>query len=176
MPRDVDADRVLNVFRELESPHDETLTTDDLVEERPVKKRAVQKYVRELEQDDRLVVAVEGKPNHWRLPEIEPTDPVYDRRLGKAKRLGNQARKVGDWLFLGGVAVLASVGLVMSNQRMADLFGVQFPLVGSTDPLAAAIIGFFGSFAFLTSFLAYVTAIALPRIVKWWIEDPLPSR
>jgi hypothetical protein len=175
MPGEIDAERILNVFRQLQNPHNDTLTTQDLEKELPVEKRTVQKYVKELEQEDRLVLAKEGKPNQWQLADIEPSNPVYDPRLGKAKRLGNLAHKLGLELFFVGVGVMAGVGVVMSNQQIASVFGIGLPLGGTTDPLAGAIMGFLASLAFLLSFLSYVTALTLPRIVEWWLDDPLPG-
>ena len=103
---------VLNVFRELDEPYEDTLTTDELTEELPVEKRAVQDYVKDLESKNRLVLEYEGKPDHWRLSRTEPSDPAYDKRLGKAKRWGNKAKFIFNWTTLFGIGILAAVGII----------------------------------------------------------------
>lgn len=172
----VDPNEILNVFRELEDPYEQTLTTDDLVDELPVEKRTIQKHFRQLESDNKLVLASEGKPNHWRLSDTEAPDPVYDPRLAKAKRWGLKARKIGNWSFLVSISILAAVGLITSNHVFANVVGMTLPLINAKDVVEAALLGSFGSFLFLVAAVAYIAAFLIPSVVDWWIENPVPER
>lgn len=176
MSKGADDEEILNVFREkLEDPHSDTLTTDDLAEELDVVSRTAQDYVRTLEQDNHLVLESEGKPNHWQLADTEPSEPVYDPRLAKAKRRANMAHIVGNWSVLIGIAVYASVGFITSNHVFTDVVGMSLPLIDGQDAVIAALTGFSGSFLFLVAFVAYTAAAAIPRLVEWWIDEPIPE-
>ena len=166
---------VLNVFRELEDPHEDTLTTDDLVEQLPVKRRAVQNYVRDLEKENRLVLEQEGKPNHWRLAKTEPSEPVYDAQIGKAKRWGNKAKFVGNWSTMFGIAILAAAGIITSNRIFSIVTDVGVLIPDAQTTVTAGLVGVGGSLLFLIGFIAYVVSFSLPRVVEWWINRSPPS-
>jgi len=172
MPPAVSEERVLNVFREAET---ETLTTDDLVDALPVGRRAVQGYVRDLEEDGRLVLAEEGKPNHWRLANTEPKTPVYKPELARAKRVANWSSKYGRLLFESGVAILATAGLVTSNHIFTRAFGVYLPFLDAHTVAVATIVGVVGSILFVASFVAFALATFLPRIVERRLDGSVPD-
>lgn len=171
---DYNEEAVLNVFRG-RYPEEETLTTADLEEELSVKRRTVQNYVNDLKKKNRLVLESEGKPNHWRLADTEPTEPVYSDRLAKAKRRGKQAGRIGELAFLLAIGTLAAAGLVTSNHVFAKAIGVYLPLIDADTVAVAVTTGVLGSLLFAVAFVALVVSVALPRVVKWRTEDPVPD-
>lgn len=172
MSKQVDPESLLNTFRkQLDDPRNETLTTDDLTNEFDVGKRTMQGYVQELESEGRLVIEAEGKPNHWRLAKSEPTEPVYDLRVGKAKRWANKSRMAGTWAFMCGVSLLAGAGLITSNFTLGVATGVTIPFVDGQDVLIGGLFGILGTVLFLFSFIFFIAAICIPRYVKWEVNQ-----
>ncbi|WP_135537067.1 hypothetical protein [Halostella pelagica] len=169
VPSPTDED-VLNVFRELDEPYEHTLTTNEVTEEFPVQRRAVQGYVKDLEGANRLVLDHEGKPNHWRLARTEPSEPVYDPRLGKAKRWGNKAKFVGNWTTLFGIAILAAVGIITSNHVFSAVADIGLPMSSAQSAITAGLTGVLGSGLFLIGFAAYIFSFSVPRLAEWWIN------
>ena len=163
-------EKVLNVFRELDKPYEDTLTTDEVTEKLPVQRRTVQGYVKDLEGENRLVLEHEGKPNHWRLARTEPSEPVYDPRLGKAKRWGNKAKFVGNWTTLFGIAILAAVGIITSNHVFSAVVDVGLPMSSAQSAITAGLTGVIGSGLFLIGFAAYAFSFSVPRLTEWWIN------
>lgn len=163
-------EEVLNVFRELDEPYEDTLTTDELTEELPVQRRTVQSYVKDLEGKNRLVLEHEGKPNHWRLARTEPSEPMYDPRLGKAKRWGNKAKYVGNWTTLFGVAILAAVGIITSNHVFSAVADIGLPMSSAQTAITAGLTGILGSGLFLIGFAAYAFSFSVPLLAEWWIN------
>lgn len=167
-----DDERVLNVFRE-RFPYDQTLTTEEVAEELSVHQRTAQNYVNDLHEKNRLVLDSEGKPNHWRLAETEPVEPVYSAPLANAKRRGKQAAKVGRLLFLVAVSTLAAAGLVTSNHIYANAVGVYLPLFDTGAASTAVITGVLGSVLFGVAAVALLVSVTLPRVAEWYLDDPL---
>ncbi|WP_336328804.1 hypothetical protein [Halovenus sp. HT40] len=161
---------ILNVFRE-QHPEEETLTTADLERELPIEKRAIQGRVKQLNRENRLTIETEGRPNQWKLSDTEPTDPVYDPRLGKAKRWANEASEFGRFTFLISVGVLAAVGIITSNHIFAEAVNLYLPLIDTETASFATLVGVGGSVVFGLSALCFVVALTLPHAVKWYIED-----
>lgn len=167
-------EHILNVFR-WHYPGQETLTTGDLADELSVSERTAQKYVNELSEKNRLAIKFEGKPNRWRLADTEPTEPIQNTDIAKAKVRANKAAKVGKVSFTIGVGILAAAGLVMSNHVYAQAFDIYVPLLDSNTAATAAITGVVGTLLFLISFLALVYSNTLPWMVGWLSEGPLPD-
>ena len=167
-------ERVLNVFRE-RYPEEETLTTEDLAEELSVHQRTAQNYVNDLANKGCLVLVSEGKPNHWSLSDTEPVDPVYNTQLAKAKRWGNQAAEFGELTFVLGVGALAAAGLVTSNHIFAEVADLYIPLLDTSAASTAVITGMIGSLLFAAASIALLFSVAVPRIVEWHIDNPLPD-
>jgi len=165
-----DDKQVLNIFRELDEPYEDTLTTDELVDELPVGKRAVQGYVKELEKDNKLVLEHEGKPNHWKLADTEPAEPVYDPRVGKAKRWANKARFIGNWVTLFGIAILAATGILTSNHILSLAVDFGLPMADAETAVTAGFVGVAGGILFLIGFAAYAFSLTLPRLAEWWLD------
>lgn len=167
-------EEILNVFR-VRHPKEETLTTEDLAETLSCKQRTAQNYVKSLESEGRLVLESEGKPNHWRLAESEPFEPVYKEEVAKAIRLGNKASKLGTDLFVFGIGFLATAGLFTSNYIVADSLGIRLPLVTTGTVSVASLIGALGAILFVLAFLATTIGILVPRLVKWRVNEPVPE-
>jgi hypothetical protein len=167
-------EEILNVFRE-RLPEDGTLTTKDLEEELSIDTRAIQKRVKNLNKKDKLTLDTEGKPNHWRLADTEPTAPVYDIRLGKAKRLANRASKYGRALFAVSVGVLAAAGLITSNHIFGQAVNLYLPLFDTSGAVIAVAAGVGGTIAFTLSVICLFISLTLPRVVEWVIADTLPE-
>lgn len=161
---------ILNVFRK-RHPEKETLTTDDLAEALSVENRTAQNYVRRLEDEGHLVLQAEGKPNHWRLADNEPKEPVYVEELAIAKRRGNQALELGKNLFIVGIGVLAAAGLITSNHLFAEAFNIYLPVIDADAASTAVVVGVFGSLLFGGAFIARGVGFLLPKVVRWKIED-----
>jgi len=165
-----DDEEVLNIFRELDEPYEDTLTTDELADELPVGKRAVQGYVKELEKENKLVLEHEGKPNHWRLANTEPEEPVYDPQVGQAKRWGNKARFIGNWVTLFGIAILAATGILTSNHILSLAVDFGLPMADAETAVTAGLVGVVGGILFLIGFAAYAVSLTLPRLAGWWLN------
>lgn len=174
MSNSLDDERILNVFRE-HLPDTNTLTTKDLAEELSIHNRTAQNYVNDLKVKNRLVLESEGKPNHWRLADTEPVKPVYSARLARTKRRANQAAKVGRTMFLLGVSILAASGLVTSNHVYAEAIGIYIPFLNANAAASAVVTGVIGSIIFGVSSVALLFSVAFPRVVEWYIDDPLPD-
>jgi hypothetical protein len=166
-------EEILNVLRESD---EESLTTPEITARLPIEDRTVQTYVRELEDSGRLVLESEGRPNHWRLSDTEPKDPVYRAEYARARRISNKASKTGNKLFLYGVAVLASIGIVTTTNIYSQGLGIPIGLLRNSDSIiVAGLIGVTGFFLFLAAFVSYFVALALPRAVEWYIDGKLPE-
>ena len=156
-------------------PQTETLTTDDIADEFSVTQRTAQNYVKALAEKDRVILESGGKPNHWKLAETEPSEPVYDVRLAKAKRWANRAAKVGRLAMLLGLSILASAGLITSNHIYAESIGVYIPFVTTDTASTAVLTGVAGSAIFAIAFVTLLFSVALPRVVEWYIDDSTPD-
>ena len=164
---------MLNVLRE--SPED-TPTTPEIAEQLPIRKRATQNYVRELEKKGRLVLESEGRPNHWRLSDTEPQEPVYREEYAKARRWANKSSKLGDKLFVAALGFLASIGLVTTSNVWALELSTPLHLFQGSGPvIVGGFVGLFGVILFLGAFVAHFVSITLPREVEWSLDGKLPD-
>lgn len=170
MSREIDDERFLNVFRELDDPSTQTLTTDDLAEEFDIHQRTVQNYMNRLEDEGRLVLARDGKPKHWRLDEDEPQEPLLDERIIAARRRGKKLNRLSTSGFMVSVGLLAASAIVMSNQAYAQFLGIDIPLVTSEASGLAALTGVAATGVFLLTFVGFIAGYALPRYVEWKID------
>jgi len=158
---------ILNVFRE---KHPETVTTEELAEALAVHRRTAQKYVKNLQVNGYLTIASEGKPNHWKLSESEPKEPIYREELARAIRIGNKSEKVGLVCLYVSFGALAAVGLVTSNHIFAEAFNLYLPFFDASQAAAAAWIGVAGSLIFGISAIAIIFGRLLPKIVEWQLD------
>lgn len=73
--KQVSDETILNVFRLSNRPF---MKTSDVVEEVDIKRRAVQKRLKRLRQESRLVYEEVGQAHVWWLAESEPDQPMGD--------------------------------------------------------------------------------------------------
>jgi len=170
MTKSVSDREILNVFRR-RYPDDETLITSELDDELSIEIRAIQDRVRELDEKNRLTIETGGKPNHWRLADTEPKDPIYDPQLGTAKRWANQASEYGKSLFVVSVGVLAAAGAVTSNHIFAKAVDLYIPLIDTGAASFATIFGVAGSVLFGLSAVCFSVSLALPQVVQWHVDN-----
>ncbi|WP_318570662.1 hypothetical protein [Salinigranum marinum] len=166
-------EEILNVFRESDKP---TLTVQDLVPEFSVGERAMQNHVNELHEDGYLVLETDGRPNHWRLADSEPQEPVYRTELATAKRWGRQSVAFGQSVFMIAISVMAAGGLVMSYHVFARGMAIRIPVVQDVSAaVTAAWAGVLSSLLPLVGSVAYAAGLALPRVIEWRLEETLPD-
>lgn len=166
-----DTEEVLNVFRESD---EETLTVQDLEEELPIKERAIQKRLKKLKNEGRLVIDRAGKPNLWRLADSEPEEPVYHPKIARAKRLSNRASEAGRIVLMLAISFLGAAGFVMSIHVFVRGMNIPVPLIQEVSTAIVAMwAGVFGAVLFGLAFVAKFFAYTLPRIVEWRVENRL---
>lgn len=163
---------ILNAFREADG---RPLTTAELADELGVVQRTAQNYVRDLEENDHLVLSAEAG-NFWRLADAEPHEPIYHPKLAQAKRWGNRASAVGNKLFLIAVSLLSATGIVTSNHVFARGMGIPLPFVRDVNAVVAATwFGVGGSLLFGLAFVALFFSLIFPRYIAWRLDDHPPE-
>lgn len=161
------------MFREADG---ETLTTTGIAEEFPYHRRTILDHLRNLEDDNRVVVDTPGRPIHWRLADTEPDDPVYHPKIARAKCLGNQASNLGRVCSLAGIAALGAAGFVMSYSTFSRGIGIPIPIIGDVETAILAMwVGVLGSVPFVLAFIAQAVAIVLPWYVERQLDENLPD-
>lgn len=160
-----DDERTLNVLRVSD---EETLTTQEIAEKLPVGERAVQKRLKRLKNENRVEVATDGKPIHWRLDEDEPGKPVYHPRISKAKRRANIVSSIGQAVLVLAMAMLGAAGFVISLNIFSRGNDIALPLF---QDVGIAVIGTYvgvgGAVFFGLAALAITFGVIYPRVIAW---------
>lgn len=160
--KQVSDEEILNVFRISDRPF---MLTNDVVDDVAIEERAVQKRLKQLEEEDRLEYQEAGQAHIWWLADGEPTDPVGTRGARllraamRARRLTSIARLVAT--SSGGIAVF----VMLSYLFLAELPNSQIPFYTKTEVVELAFIAAIVAAAGIVIWGALgITAYFLPRI------------
>jgi len=160
--KQVSDEEILNVFRVSSRPF---MLTSDVVDDVAIEERAVQKRLKQLEEEDRVKYREAGQAHIWWLADGEPTDPVgtRDARLlrvaMRARRLTSMARLIAT--SSGSIAVF----VMLSYLFLAELPNFQIPFYTKTEVVELAFIAAIVTAASIVIWGALgVTAYVLPRI------------
>ena len=142
--KEVSDEEILNIYRQSDKPF---LQTGDVVKELPIGKRAVQKRLKQLEEEGRLESESVGSAIIRWLAEDESQDPIwgggakYFRWSNKVVDFGNSIRKFAVWSFAAsGFLMLAAVGVELT-------FAELLPLSADQLVIAVVVLLYFGGIA-----------------------------